>query len=69
MKLTKIFSNAIKWPFSDIKALLLLGILWIIGSLSTIVPQLLGKPTHYIPLQIVFSIISIIIALIAGGYY
>lgn len=68
MKLTKIFSNAIKWPFSDIKALLLLGILWIIGSLGTIVPQLLGKPTPYIPLQIVFSIISIIVALISGGY-
>lgn len=68
MKLTEIYSNAIKWPFSDIKALLVLGILLIIGSLSSFVPALLGQPTSYVPLKIIFSILSIIVALIAGGY-
>ena len=68
MKLTEIFSNAIKWPFTDIKALILLGILLIMGSLSTFIPALLGTTTSYIPLEIIFSILSIIVGLIAGGY-
>ena len=68
MKLTEIYSNAIKWPFSDIKALLFLGIFLIIGSLGSFIPALLGKPTSYVPLKIILSILSIIVALIAGGY-
>ena len=68
MKLTEIYSNAIKWPFSDVKALLILGILLTIGSLGSFIPALLGKPTSYIPLKIIFAILSIIIAFITGGY-
>ena len=68
MKLTEIYSNAIKWPFSNIKALLIFGIVLIIGSLSTFVPALIGQPTSYVPLQIIFAILSIIVAFITGGY-
>lgn len=68
MKLTEIYSNAIKWPFSDIKGLLIFGIVLIIGSLSTFVPALIGQPTSYVPLQIIFTILSIIVAFITGGY-
>lgn len=68
MKLTEIYSNAIKWPFSNIKALLIFGIVLIIGSLSTFVPALIGQPTSYVPLQIIFTILSIIVAFITGGY-
>ena len=68
MKLTEIYSNAIKWPFSNIKALLIFGIVLIIGSLSTFVPALIGQPTTYSPLKIIFAILSIIVAFITGGY-
>lgn len=68
MKLSEIYSNAIKWPFSNIKALLIFGIVLIIGSLSTFIPALIGQPTSYMPLKIIFAILSIIVAFITGGY-
>ncbi|MDO5850261.1 MAG: DUF4013 domain-containing protein, partial [Methanobacteriaceae archaeon] len=36
--------------------------------LSTFVPALIGTPESYLPLEIIFTIISIIVALITGGY-
>lgn len=64
MDITEIISNAVKYPFSDIKTLLIIGGLCLIGSIF----GSLNGFTDNSAIVVIGSIISLIFAIIIAGY-
>ena len=65
MSLTEIFSDAIKYPFSDITNFLIVGVLAVLASLSSVLTSL-GIESSFI--LIIAGIIAFIFTLILSGY-
>lgn len=65
MSLTEIFSDAIKYPFSDMTNFLIVGVLAVLASLTSVVTSF-GIESSFI--TIIAGIIALIFTLILSGY-
>ena len=64
--ISEIFKNALTYPTTDIKALIILGILFVINGLSSVLIDFGFNTTGYVSL--VLGLVTIIVSIIISGY-